>query len=109
MLVKRLVQVLDLNFCRIHQSGSVRHADWHHGVVQNFPCAAADEDMDLVVMQLRRYLAAAPGGHRQLSAVGERFVEALPDRVAAKKIMEISRPRKKSRKRKRSSKPRNES
>ena len=55
--------------------------------------------------QLRHYLAAAPGGHRQLSAVGERFVDALPDRVAAKKAMESSRPRKKSRRRKRSSKP----
>lgn len=52
--------------------------------------------------QLRRYLAPAPGGHRQLSAVGERFVEALPDRATAKTVMDSSRPRKKRRRRQRS-------
>jgi len=42
------------------------------------------------------YLAAATKGNKQLSAVGERFVEALPDRDAARAAMELGRPRRKS-------------
>lgn len=49
---------------------------------------------------LRGYLVQAGGGLRQLSAPGEQFVRALPDRDAAKKIMETAvrrrRPRKTS-------------
>jgi len=44
------------------------------------------------------YLAAAPNGKKQLSAGGERFVQALPDRDAAKKVMDSLRPRRSSRK-----------
>lgn len=40
------------------------------------------------------YLAEAGKGARQLSAAGERFVQALPDREAAKKAMAAARPRK---------------
>jgi len=41
----------------------------------------------------RRYLVAATKGTRQLSATGEQFVQALPDRDAAKAAMASSRPR----------------
>lgn len=44
------------------------------------------------------YLVQAVKGHKQLSAIGEMFVQALPDRDAAKEIMKGSRPRRKSRK-----------
>jgi hypothetical protein len=40
------------------------------------------------------YLAEAGKGNRQLSAAGERFVQALPDRDAARKAMAAARPRK---------------
>jgi hypothetical protein len=44
------------------------------------------------------YLAPAGKGARQLSAAGEQFVRALPDREAAKKIMETMHRRKRTRK-----------
>jgi hypothetical protein len=47
---------------------------------------------------LRGFVAAAGKGQKQLSAVGERFVDALPDRDAAKIALESMRPRR-SRKR----------
>lgn len=40
------------------------------------------------------YFVAATGGHKQLSSMGEQYVEALPDRVAAKAVVERIRPRK---------------
>lgn len=43
------------------------------------------------------YLANSTRGNRQLSAAGERFVEVLPDREAARKAMQSFRPRKRSR------------
>lgn len=42
------------------------------------------------------YLAPALKGNRQLSAAGEKFVQALPDREAAKAAMATSRPRRRS-------------
>jgi len=39
------------------------------------------------------YLVPATKGNRQLSAAGEEFVRALPDRDAAKRAMERARPR----------------
>jgi hypothetical protein len=39
------------------------------------------------------YLVPAIKGHKQLSAVGERFVQALPDREAAKAAMNSARSR----------------
>lgn len=42
------------------------------------------------------YLAQATKGHKQLSAAGELFVRALPDRHAAKEEMKRARPRRKS-------------
>src|SRR5439155_14456543 len=48
-----------------------------------------------------RYLVPSTKGHRQLSAVGEQFVLALPDREAAKAAMASMRPRRKSSKAKR--------
>jgi hypothetical protein len=45
------------------------------------------------------YLAPAVTGHRQLSAAGEQFVRALPDRDAAKAAMASARPRRRVRKR----------
>jgi hypothetical protein len=47
---------------------------------------------------LRGYLVQAGGGLRQLSAIGEQFVRALPDREAAKRIMETAFKRKRARK-----------
>lgn len=44
------------------------------------------------------YLAAANKGMRQLSAAGEQFVAALPDRDAAKLAMTNARPRRSRRK-----------
>ena len=44
------------------------------------------------------YLVPAPHGKKQISAAGERFVQALPDRDAAKKVMDNARPRRSSRK-----------
>lgn len=46
------------------------------------------------------YLAPAPKSQRQISAAGEQFVQALPDRDAAKLAMSSARPRKAIRKRK---------
>ncbi len=43
-----------------------------------------------------RYLVPSTKGQRQLSAVGEQFVLALPDRDAAKAAMNAIRPRRKS-------------
>lgn len=43
------------------------------------------------------YLVAATRGQRQLSAAGERFVEALPDRDAARLAMAAGRPRRRRR------------
>jgi hypothetical protein len=45
-----------------------------------------------------RYLAPSLKGHRQLSAAGEQFVIALPDRQAAKAAMTSSMPRRRPRK-----------
>ena len=42
------------------------------------------------------YLTSATKGRKQLSASGEVFVQALPDRSAARVIMKKSRPRRKS-------------
>lgn len=44
------------------------------------------------------YLVAASGGAKQLSAQGERFVEALPDRFAAREAMNAGRRKRKSKK-----------
>jgi len=41
----------------------------------------------------RGYLAPSTKGNRQLSAAGEQFVHALPDREAAKNAMANHRPR----------------
>jgi hypothetical protein len=46
----------------------------------------------------RSFLVATSGGNKQLGAVGEQFVQALPDRDAAKAVLErvrLRRPRKK--------------
>jgi hypothetical protein len=43
------------------------------------------------------YLVPSTKGQRQLSAAGERFVAALPDREEAKKAMSLSAPRRRSR------------
>jgi hypothetical protein len=48
------------------------------------------------------YLASSTRGHRQLSALGERFVQALPDRNAAKDVL-LSLRRRNRAKRKRTS------
>ncbi len=44
-----------------------------------------------------RYLIALPKGNKQLSAAGELFVEALPDRDKARATMASTRPRKRTR------------
>jgi hypothetical protein len=47
----------------------------------------------------RGFLVATSGGNKQLGAVGEQFVQALPDRDAAKAVLSrvrIRKPRKKS-------------
>jgi hypothetical protein len=41
----------------------------------------------------RGYLVPSNKGFRQLSAAGEQFVRALPDRVAARQAMDAARPR----------------
>lgn len=48
------------------------------------------------------YIVPSTKGHRQLSAMGERFVQALPDRTAAKDVL-LSLRRKQRAKRKRGS------
>lgn len=45
-----------------------------------------------------RYLVPATQGKKQLSAAGERFVQALPDREAAKSSMADARPRRTAKK-----------
>jgi hypothetical protein len=50
----------------------------------------------------RGFLVVSSGGNKQLGAMGEQFVQALPDRDAAKKVLERVRVRK-SRKRRASS------
>ncbi|MGH9876832.1 MAG: hypothetical protein ACRD5H_04285, partial [Nitrososphaerales archaeon] len=44
------------------------------------------------------YLVPATKGQKQLSAIGEKFVRALPDRDAAREVMSFARPRRKNRK-----------
>lgn len=44
------------------------------------------------------YLVQGPKGQRQLSAAGERFIQALPDRNAAREAMIAARPRRKLKK-----------
>jgi hypothetical protein len=46
----------------------------------------------------QNYLVAASKGTKQLSALGERFVLALPDREKARSIMANARPRRRMRK-----------
>ena len=46
----------------------------------------------------QHYLIPTTKGHRQLSAAGERFVAALPDREAARAAMNAGAPRRKARK-----------
>lgn len=46
------------------------------------------------------YLAPASAGQRQISAAGEQFVQALPDRVAAKALMTKARRRRAARRKK---------
>jgi len=43
------------------------------------------------------YLVPSTKGYRQLSAAGEQFVRALPDRSAAKSAMAAARPKRRSR------------
>lgn len=43
------------------------------------------------------YLVSSTRGHRQLSAAGEQFVRALPDRDAAKSAMAATRPKRRNR------------
>ncbi len=43
------------------------------------------------------YLVPSTKGQRQLSAAGERFVAALPDRDEAKRVMSLSAPRRRPR------------
>ncbi len=43
------------------------------------------------------YLVQASKGQKQLSAAGERFVQALPDRDAAREAMALAKPRRKPR------------
>jgi hypothetical protein len=47
------------------------------------------------------YLAPASKGHRQISAAGEQFVVALPDRETARQAITRARRRKVSRRKKR--------
>jgi hypothetical protein len=44
------------------------------------------------------YLVPASRGNKQLSAVGELFVQALPDREAAKEIAQSGRPKRRAKK-----------
>src|SRR5439155_22923856 len=47
----------------------------------------------------RGFLVVASAGRKQLGAIGEQFVQALPDREAAKKVLERVRMRKPRKKR----------
>src|SRR5262249_3617495 len=44
----------------------------------------------------QRYLVSASKGQRQLSAAGEQFVSALPDRAAARLAMASAQPRRRT-------------
>lgn len=44
------------------------------------------------------YLVPASKGNKQVSAAGELFVQALPDREAAKQVMQSARPKRRSKK-----------
>lgn len=55
----------------------------------------------------RSFLVATSGGNKQLGAVGEQFVQALPDRDAAKAVLERVRVRKSRKKRNGSASPDN--
>jgi hypothetical protein len=44
----------------------------------------------------RGYMVPAPGGTKQISAMGEQYVEALPNREAAKEVLLRFRPRRSS-------------
>jgi hypothetical protein len=46
----------------------------------------------------QNYLAPAPKGTKQISAQGEQFVQAMPDREKARAVMATARPRRKMRK-----------
>ncbi len=46
----------------------------------------------------RNYLAPASKGMKQLTALGEQYVLALPDRERARSMMETARPRRRSKK-----------
>jgi thymidine phosphorylase len=46
----------------------------------------------------QNYLVPTTKGQRQLSAAGERFVAALPDREAARAAMNVGAPRRRARK-----------
>jgi hypothetical protein len=46
----------------------------------------------------QRYLVPATKGNKQLSAIGEQFVLALPDRDRAREVMSQARPHRRSRK-----------
>lgn len=46
----------------------------------------------------QNYLVAATKGNKQMSALGEQFVQALPDREKARAVMAGARPRRKARK-----------
>src|SRR5262249_17729484 len=52
----------------------------------------------------RGFLVPSTKGHRQLSALGEEFIRALPDREAAKDVLSLARPRR-ARKRRKTSAP----
>ena len=43
------------------------------------------------------YLAASGGGKKQITAMGERIVEALPDREAVRKVLAEKNPRRRAR------------
>jgi len=50
------------------------------------------------------YLAPAPRGSKQLSALGEQFVAALPDRETARAVLERLRPKRQRKRRSKESK-----
>jgi hypothetical protein len=51
------------------------------------------------------YIVPSTKGHRQLSALGERFVQALPDRSAAKEVLLSLRRKNRSKRKRNSSEP----
>ncbi len=54
------------------------------------------------------YLVSSTKGNRQISAIGEQIVQALPDREAKKLIMKNFKPRKKNKKRQKQNKNKKE-